>query len=279
MPVTLASLPSPPSPVIFEVGPFALRYYGLCIALGIIVATWLTGRELERKGYDRTLALDSLFFIVPLGFVGARAYHVITDYELYADDPFPGVFEVWNGGLGIYGAVVGGFVGLLIFARIRGISPWAFADAVAPGLILAQAVGRWGNYFNQELFGRPSSLPWAVEISPGNRPAGYKDVASFHPTFLYECIWDLLVASVLLLVARRFSHRLKNGDVFLLYVSLYSVGRFFVETLRIDRAFLIGDFRGNLFVASILAITFALILFLRHAGADRGAPRKRPAGD
>ena len=109
--MNLLSLPSPPSPVIFEVGPFALRYYGLCIALGIIVATWLTGRELERKGYDGALALDSLFFIVPLGFIGARAYHVVTDYGLYAGDPFPGVFEVWNGGLGIYGGVVGGFMG------------------------------------------------------------------------------------------------------------------------------------------------------------------------
>ena len=273
------TLPSPPSPIIFEAGPFAMRYYGLFIALGIGLATWVTARELARKGYDSALALDALFFVVPLGFIGARLYHVVTDYELYADDPFPGVFEVWNGGLGIYGAVIGGFAGGLLFAWIRGINPLVLADAVAPGLVLAQAVGRWGNYFNQELFGRPSSLPWAIEIAPQNRPAGYKDVTSFHPTFLYESIWDLLVAFVLLLVARRFSNRLKNGDVFLLYVSLYSVGRFFVEALRIDRAFLIGDFRGNLFVASILAITFTLILFLRHAGTGRGAPRKRPAGD
>jgi prolipoprotein diacylglyceryl transferase len=264
--------------VIFEIGPFALRYYGLFIALGIALATWVSARELARKGYDSALALDALFFVVPFGFIGARLYHVITDYELYAEDPFPGVFEVWNGGLGIYGAVIGGFVGALLFARVRRINPLVLADAAAPGLILAQAVGRWGNYFNQELFGRPSSLPWAVEISPGNRPPGYKDVTSFHPTFLYESIWDLLVALVLLFVARRFSDRLKNGDVFLLYVSLYSVGRFFVETLRIDRAFLIGDFRGNLFVASVLAITFALILFLRHAGTGRGSPRKRPGG-
>src|SRR5215208_2035532 len=117
----------------FEVGPFALRYYGLFIGIG--VATWLTGRELERKGMDGTMALDSLFFIVPLGFVGARAYHVATDYELYAGDPLPGVFEVWNGGLGIYGGVIGGCIGLLIFARIRNISPRAFADAMAPGVV------------------------------------------------------------------------------------------------------------------------------------------------
>ena len=254
----------------FEVGPFALRYYGLCIAIGIIVATWLTGRELERKGLDGTLALDSLFFIVPLGFVGARAYHVITDYELYAGDPFPGVFEVWNGGLGIYGGVVGGFIGLLIFAMVRGISPWSFADAVAPGLILAQAIGRWGNYFNQELFGRPSDLPWAIRIAPENRPVGYTDATSFHPTFLYESIWDLIVCLILLWVARRFAERLKTGDILVLYVSLYSFGRFFVESLRVDQAFLIGGtFRGNLLVSSILALGFAMILLLRHSGTRR----------
>jgi phosphatidylglycerol:prolipoprotein diacylglycerol transferase len=272
------TLPSPSSPEIFSAGPFTLRYYGLCIALGIAVATWLTARELKRKGYDSVLALDALFFIVPPGFVGARLYHVLTDYQLYANDPFPGIFEVWNGGLGIYGAVIGGFLGLLLFARVRGISALAFADAAAPGVVLAQAIGRWGNYFNQELFGRPSDLPWALEISPQNRPPGFTDVATFHPTFLYESIWNVLVCLTLLFVARRFANSLKNGDILLLYVCLYSVGRFFVETLRIDPAFLIGDFRGNLFVASILALTFALILFLRHAGTGR-SPRKRPAGD
>jgi phosphatidylglycerol:prolipoprotein diacylglycerol transferase len=267
------SLPSPPSPVIFEAGPFALRYYGLCIALGIAVGTWLTGRELARKGYDNALALDSLFFVVPLGFIGARVYHVATDYGLYADDPIPDVFAVWNGGLGIYGAVAGGFLGVLLFSWYRRISPLVFADAAAPGLILAQAIGRWGNYFNQELFGRPSDLPWAIRIAPENRPTEYADATSFHPAFLYESIWDLLVCLTLLLVARRFANRLRDGDIVLLYVSLYSVGRFFVETLRIDPAFLIGgSLRGNLLVSSVLALGSALVLFLRHSRP----PRKRP---
>jgi phosphatidylglycerol---prolipoprotein diacylglyceryl transferase len=270
----LLTLPSPSSPIIFEAGPFALRYYGLCIALGIAAGTWLTSRELARKGYDPALALDALFFTVPLGFIGARAYHVATDYDLYTDDPFPGVFAVWNGGLGIYGAVIGGFIGVLIFARVRGISSLVFADAAAPGLILAQAIGRWGNYFNQELFGRPSNLPWAIEIAPENRPVDFADATAFHPTFLYESIWNLLVCLALLWIARRFADRLKNGDILLLYVSLYSVGRFFVEALRVDPAFLIGNFRGNLFVASILALTFALIFFLRHSGPRRKAGRR-----
>ncbi len=268
------SLPSPPSPIIFEAGPFAMRWYGLLIALGITVGTYVVSRELARRGYDGALALDALFFVIPLGFIGARVYHVLTDYELYADDPFPGVFEVWNGGLGIYGAVIGGFIGVLIFARIRGISPLMFADAIAPGLILAQAIGRWGNYFNQELFGRPSDLPWAIRIAPENRPDGFEDAANFHPTFLYESLWNLLVFFALLFVARRFASRLKDGDVFLLYVSLYSVGRFFVEALRIDPAFLLGDFRGNLFVSSVLAVGFALVFLLRRSGAS---PKRRAA--
>jgi prolipoprotein diacylglyceryl transferase len=272
----LFSLPSPPSPVIFEAGPFALRYYGLFIALGIIVATWLTGRELARKDYDPALALDALFFVVPLGFIGARIYHVITDYDLYADDPIPGVFEVWNGGLGIYGAVAGGFLGLLLFGWYQGVSPLLLADAAAPGVILAQAIGRWGNYFNQELFGRPSDLPWAIRIAPENRPVQFADVESFHPTFLYESIWDLLVCLVLLWIASRFANRLKDGDVLMLYVSLYSVGRFFVEALRVDPAFLIGgSTRGNLFVSSVLALGFIMIFLLRHSRR----PDKHPESD
>src|SRR5918993_922462 len=276
LPHALLSLPSPPSPVIFEAGPFALRYYGIFIALGIVTATWLTGRELTRKGYDPTLAVDSLFLVVPLGFIGARVYHVITDYDLYADDPIPGVFEVWNGGLGIYGAVAGGFLGLCLFGWFRGVSPVVLADAAAPGLVLAQAIGRWGNYFNQELFGRPSDLPWAIRIAPENRPVGYADAEAFHPTFLYESIWDVAVCLILLWVARRFAGRLKNGDIAILYVSLYSFGRFFVEALRVDPAFLIGGtIRGNLFVSSLLALGCAMILLLRHSGSRRKRPDSR----
>ena len=264
----LLSLPSPPSPIIFGIGPFALSYHGLLIALGIAVGTWLTGRELAKKGYDGALALGSLFLVVPLGLVGARLYHVLTEYHRYTRNPFPKVLEGWEGGLGIYGAVAGGFLGLLLFSWYRGISPLAFADAAAPGLVLGQAIGRWGNYFNQELFGRPSDLPWAIGIAPENRPTEFADATSFHPTFLYESLWDVLVCLALLWVARRFSERLKGGDVFVLYVSLYSVGRFLVETLRIDEAFVVGSsIRGNLLVSGVLALGFALVLVLRHLRA------------
>lgn len=266
----LLSVPSPPSPIIFEAGPFALRYYGLCITLGIAAGTWLTSRQLDKRGYDGALAIDSLLFLIVPGFIGARIYHVITDYGLYASDPIPGIFEVWNGGLGIYGAVAGGVIGALFFTWYRGISFLDFADSVAPGLILAQALGRWGNFFNQELFGRPTDLPWAIRIAPENRPTQYADATTFHPTFLYESILNVLICLALLYIGRRFVSWLRAGDIFIIYVALYSTARFFMETLRIDPAFLIGgDFRGNLLVASLLALLAAMVLLMRHARSPR----------
>ena len=269
--LALFSLPSPPSPIIFEVGQITLSYHVLLIALGIAVGTWLTARELERRGYDGTLALGSLFFVVPLGVLGGRLYHVATEYHRYTRNPFPKVLETYEGGLGIFGALAGGFLGLLLFSWYRGINALTFADAAAPGIALGQAIGRWGNYFNQELFGQPSDLPWAIRIAPLRRPTEYADATSFHPTFLYEALWDVLVCLVLLWVARRFSERLRVGDVFMLYVVLYSVGRFLVETLRVDQAFLIGDsIRGNLLVSGVLALGFALLLLLRHSRPSQG---------
>jgi phosphatidylglycerol:prolipoprotein diacylglycerol transferase len=269
--LALFSLPSPTSPIIFEVGPITLSYHGFLIALGIAVGTWLTGRELARRGYDGALALGALFFVVPLGVVGGRLYHVATEYHRYTRNSYPKVLETYDGGLGIYGAVAGGFLGLLLFSWYRGINALTFADAAAPGLALGQAIGRWGNYFNQELFGQPSDLPWAIRIAPLHRPTEFADATAFHPTFLYEALWDVLVCLVLLWVASRFSGRLKAGDVFMLYVVLYSVGRFLVETLRVDPAFMIGEsIRGNLLVSGALTIGFSLLLLVRHARSSQG---------
>jgi phosphatidylglycerol:prolipoprotein diacylglycerol transferase len=273
----LLSLPSPPTPVVFEAGPLTVRYYGLCIVLGIIVGTWLTGRQLASRGYNGVLALESLFFVVPLGVLGARLYYVATEWDAqYASNPLPSALKIWEGGVGAYGAVAGGFVGLLLFCWYRGISPLTFADAAAPGLVLGQAIGRWGNYFNQELFGGPSDLPWAVYIAPQNRPAQFADATAFQPTFLYEAIWDLLVCLVLLWVARRFAEQLKAGDIFVLYVVLYASGHFLVEVLRVDPAFLIwGSINGELLVSGALALGFALLLLLRHPRSSR----RRTASD
>ncbi len=196
---------------------------------------------------------------------GARIYYVAAHLDVYAK-PIKTGMEVWHGGLDFYGALAGGLLGLLLYCRLRGVSALAFADAAAPGLILAQAVGRWGDYFNQEIFGQPSELPWAIRIVQENRPAQFADAASFHPTFLYESLWDVLVCLALLWVARRFAGRLRDGDVFLLYVSLYSIGRLLLETLRVDPTYLVGgSIRGNLLVSGVLALVFALILFLRHS--------------
>ncbi len=276
----LAFLPSPPSPVALEVGSFALSYYGLFIALGIAVGTWLTGRELERRGHDAALALEALLFVVPLGVIGARLNYVATEYDAqFAAHP-TSIVQVWNGGLGIYGAVAGGFLGALLFAWVRGLSVLAFADAAAPGVALGQAVGRWGDYFIQKLFGEPSMLPWAIRVSPENRPAEFADAQTFHPTFLYESIWDVLVCLLLLWIARRFAERLRAGDVFLLYLVLYSVGYVVVGTLRVDpTSFLIwGSVRGDLLVAGVVAFGSALLVLLRHLLWPRGRSKDRRRG-
>lgn len=252
----------------------SLHYHGLFITLGIVVGTWVTWRQLAAHGQDGAIVLDALFFVIPLGVVGARLCHVVTEYDRYAGR-LPSTLQVWDGGLAIYGAVAGGSLGLLIFCWYRGASPLVLADAAAPGIVLAQAIGRWGNYFNQELFGRPSDLPWAIRIAPENRPVQYADNTSFHPTFLYEALWDVLVCLALLWIARRLARHLKEGDLFLLYLGLYSAGRFLVETLRVDPAFMIGGtIRGYLFVSGVVALGAASILFLRHRGGRRSYPKR-----
>jgi phosphatidylglycerol:prolipoprotein diacylglycerol transferase len=267
--LVLASIPSPPTPVAFEVGPFALSYYGLLVAVGIVVATWLTGHELARKGYDGgySLAVEALVFVVPLGLIGARLSYVAANYDLYSSNPFPAVVEVWVGGLEVYGGLVGGFVGLLIFSGLRGLGALALADAAAPGVVLGQAIGRWGDYFNQELFGKPSDLPWAIRIAPYHRPAEFADVTSFHPTFLYESLWDVVVCLILLWVARRFGGGLREGAIFVLYVVLFTAGHLAVDALRLEAAALpiVGLVRGNLLLlGGILVLGAASLLVPRH---------------
>ncbi len=254
----LASIPSP-SQGVWNIGPIPVRAYALCIVAGIFVAIWLGNRRwIARGGRPGTVA-DVAIWAVPFGIVGGRVYHVITDWQTYFSggpkQPIDAL-KIWDGGLGIWGAVVLGGVGAWIGCRRRGIPLPPFGDAVAPGVAIAQALGRFGNYFNQELFGGPSDLPWAVEIDPKNRPPGFADVATYHPTFLYESLWCLAVAAVVIWADRRF--RMGHGRVFALYVLLYSVGRAWIESLRIDEAHHFFGIRLNVFT-SLVVILGALV--------------------
>ena len=215
----LASLPSPPvSWQYFDLGPIRIHIYALAILLGIVLAVWITGRRLTARGAEKGVVLDFLLWTVPLGIIFARAYHVLThlgDYIGPGIDPMS-VFFIWQGGNAIFGALIGGALGVWLGSRQTGVRFLSFADALIPGLLVAQATGRIGNYFNQELFGAPSTAPWALEIDPAHRPPGYEQYATFHPTFLYESLWCLVVAAVVVWADRRF--RMGHGRVFALYV-------------------------------------------------------------
>ncbi len=261
----LLSIPSPSSSV-WYVGPFPLRAYALCIVAGIVVAMVIANRRWRARGGSAENLETVLVAAIPCGIIGARLYHVLTDYQLYfgaGRNPVDAL-KIWNGGLGIWGAVAGGAAGAYVVARRRGLQFPALLDTVAPALLVAQAIGRLGNWFNQELFGRPTNLPWALEIAPSYRPSGYVFFPTFHPTFLYELLWNLAVALVLVLLDRRY--RLGHGTVFALYVALYSAGRFWIEALRIDTVTEIGGFRLNNYTALIafLVASAAFVWLLRN---------------
>ncbi len=271
----LASFPSPPSGVI-HLGPLPIRAYALCIIAGIIVAVWVGDRRLVARGGPKGAMAEIATWAVPAGLVGARLYHLATDPELYWGKNGQGTLaalEVWHGGLGIWGAVLGGAFGAWIACRQRGIPLALAADALAPGLVLAQALGRWGNYFNQELFGGPTSLPWGLEISPRNCPAQYLSpdgthcLQTFHPTFLYESLWDIFVALLVIWVDRRV--RLANGRAFALYVAAYTFGRFWIESLRIDHANKFFGLRVNDWVSVLVFAGAIAFLFLRRPEPEK----------
>ena len=226
-------IPSP-SQGVWHLGPIPIRAYALCIIAGVVVAVWFGQRRWEARGGKPGEVSDIAIWAVPAGLVGARVYSLCTDPNRY----FGGghvwwePFAVWHGGLGIWGGIIGGALGAWAYCRRHGIRLRTLADALAPALLLAQAIGRWGNYFNQELFGRPTTVPWALEISPAHRPPGYEQYATFHPTFLYECLWDLGAAGVVLWLDRRF--KLGWGRCFALYCMAYTAGRGWIEALRID---------------------------------------------
>lgn len=247
------SIPSP-STNIWNIGPIPIRAYALCIIAGIIVALIIATRRWQARGGTADSMELMVVVGVPFGIVGARLYHVITDYQLYfgAGRQPLNALKIWEGGLGVWGAIAFGVLGGYLVARRRRIAFPAVLDAIAPAILVAQAIGRLGNWFNQELFGRPTTVPWALEIAWQSRPAGYKQYATFHPTFLYEMLWCLAAAILLVWLDRRF--RLGHGKVFALYVLLYTGGRFWIEALRIDTVTEIGGFRLNNYTALIVFI-------------------------
>lgn len=227
------------------------------------------GRWVRSGGASWELVFRVTVWGVLWGVVGARLYHDLTSWS-EVPDAWWGFAAVWKGGLGIWGAIAGGVIGGAVVARRAGADVYAGMDAIAPGLLLAQAIGRLGNWFNQELFGRPTSLPWGLEIDPDRRPAGYEGYATFQPTFLYELLWNLAVCATLLLVGRRF--RVRPPALFCLYVALYTFGRFFMELLRIDPAHHLAGLRLNAWV-SILVFATATALFVRLQRGPDGIRR------
>ncbi|WP_284579777.1 prolipoprotein diacylglyceryl transferase [Streptomyces sp. 2P-4] len=277
----LAYIPSPSTGVV-HLGPIPLRGYAFCIIIGVFAAVWLGNKRWIARGGKPGTVADIAVWAVPFGLVGGRLYHVITDYQLYFGEGrnWVDAFKIWEGGLGIWGAIAFGAVGAWIGCRLRGIPLPAWADALAPGIAIAQAVGRWGNWFNQELYGRATDLPWAVEISDGpNRVGG-----TYHPTFLYESLWCLGVAALVIWADRRF--RLGHGRAFALYVAAYCAGRAWIEYMRVDEAHHILGLRLNVWTAItvfVLAVVYLAVSAKLRPGReevvepDRGPAASDPA--
>ncbi|MCX4727179.1 prolipoprotein diacylglyceryl transferase [Streptomyces sp. NBC_01306] len=280
--MNLAFIPSPSTGVV-HLGPIPLRGYAFCIIIGVFVAVWYGNKRWVARGGRVGTVADIAVWAVPFGLVGGRLYHVITDYELYFSSgrDWVDAFKIWQGGLGIWGAVALGAVGAWIGCRRRGIPLPAWADTLAPGLAFAQAIGRWGNWFNQELYGKPTDLPWALKISAGpDRIAG-----TYHPTFLYESLWCVGVGFLVIWADRRF--KLGHGRAFALYVASYCVGRAWIEHMRVDYAHHILGLRLNDWTALImflLAVTYFVVSAKLRPGREEivepaAAEADREAGD
>jgi prolipoprotein diacylglyceryl transferase len=264
--VPVLSIPSPSRGEI-DLGPISIHAYGLMLLLAIVAATVLTGIRWSRRGGDWDLVFQTAVWGVAFGIVGARLYHVVTSWSEVPDEWW-GVFAVWKGGLGVWGGIFLGVLAGAVVVRLAGQSVFRFMDAVAPGLLLAQAVGRWGNWFNQELFGEPTDRPWGLEIDIEHRPLGHLESETFHPVFLYEFAWNLTGVAVLLVLDRLF--RFRPPALFALYVAWYTAFRAYEETLRIDPSHEYLGFRLNFWVSvGLFALSVAFFVwwqFFRRGG-------------
>jgi len=267
-----SSIPSPSSGSL-DLGPLTLRGYGLMIALGVLAAVWLTAKRFVDRSLSADHAAGIAMWSVPAGIIGARFYHVITDWGRFSGN-WGEAFKIWKGGLGILGGVIVGYLAAMIYCKRANLDLRTVMDVAAPSIPLAQMIGRWGNWFNQELYGRPSELPWALEIDPENRPVQHLEQATFHPTFLYESLWNLMVVLVLIKIDRM--KRLTAGMLFIVYFALYSIGRIWVEALRIDEATKIAGLRVNIWVFSLLLLLSLGLLFKvewKRRGVDASEER------
>lgn len=250
-------------------GNLSIHYYGIIIMTGAILAAVLAARLAKKNGMDPEVIWDILPWVLIAGIIGARLWHIFTPpasslingknpYFIYPLE----ALKIWKGGLGIPGAVIGGAIALLIYCRAKKLSFGQWVDVIAPGLALAQAIGRWGNFVNQEVYGLPSNLPWAIYIEPAYRLPGYENISRYHPTFLYESIWNLLNMGLLLILSKRFKNKWKDGDIFLVYLMFYAVGRFALEFVRIDYSPIAGININQTLMAVVFV--FAAFLFFLH---------------
>lgn len=274
----------PVDPIIFSIGPFALRWYGVLMLAGVLATSIVASREVARRGEDPDNLWDMLLWILIPGFIGARLYYVFVQSPRDASGlgyflQNPGeILKVWSGGIHIFGGFIAGGLALWIFTRLRHLNPLPYLDGIALGLPLGQAIARWGNFINQELYGPPTSLPWGLRIDMAHRLAPYNNLGAypesvrFHPLFLYESLWNFIGFFLIFWLSRRFQSRLKPGDIALLYLIWYPLGRFFIEFLRTDSWFFPGTSFNVVHMLSAISILMAVVgLYLRH----RRLPAKR----
>jgi len=258
---------------------FYLRFYAMIIIAGAILGAFLASRLAKKKGQDPEIIWDMFPWVLIAGIIGARIWHILTPSPslvaqgvttwYYLTHPLKAI-AIWEGGLGILGGVIGGILAIYFYTKSKKLDMMQWLDFLAPATILGQAIGRWGNFVNQELYGAPTNLPWKIYIEPAYRHAGFEDVAYYHPTFLYESIWNLIILGLLLWVGNRFAEKLIHGDIFLLYLIGYPIGRFLVEFLRLDSSTVIG-ININQWIMIVIAALAGAILILRHVRRKPGS--------
>ncbi len=264
----------------FYIGSFKIYFYGIIITFGVIMAAWLASREARRRGLDGELVWDALVWLMIGGVVGARLWHILTPPQSMVEQGVTTAFYLTHpldllniraGGLGIPGAVIGGLLALYLYCRKNRLDFVLWTDITAPALPLGQAIGRWGNFFNQELYGAPTNLPWAISIDPSRRLPAYQSVEYYHPLFLYESIWNLATMAVLLWLGRRYPDKLMKGDLFLIYLIMYPFGRFMLEFLRLDASQIAG-LNANQTVMLVVGILSVIFLVFKHRRAQTDSP-------